>query len=94
MSLQVHMSVLILTSIVLGGCSRDLSSTSTARRSGQSESEDNLAPQDSSTATESASLYTVNTYDPQADPAEDLARTVSLASTRGKRIILQIGGDW
>ncbi|MEZ6103966.1 MAG: hypothetical protein R3E01_33920 [Pirellulaceae bacterium] len=45
-------------------------------------------------ANESAELYSVDKYDPQANAAEDLADTVSLASASGKRIILEIGGNW
>ena len=40
------------------------------------------------------SFYTVDKYDQEASPSADLARTVTLASAQGKRIILEIGGEW
>lgn len=40
------------------------------------------------------SFYTVAQYDPAADPSEDLAATVLAASKDGKRIILEVGGQW
>jgi hypothetical protein len=43
---------------------------------------------------EAHSLYTVADYDPGANPSVDLAATVSQASKSGKRIILEIGGQW
>ena len=33
-------------------------------------------------------------YDPQRDPAADLESTVARAQTEGKRILLEVGGDW
>jgi thioredoxin-related protein len=43
---------------------------------------------------EADSLYTVARYDPQRDPAEDLAKTVRVAQQTNKRILLQVGGEW
>ena len=43
---------------------------------------------------EPGTLYTVADYDPSADPSEDLIATVSQASKSGKRILLEIGGQW
>ena len=39
-------------------------------------------------------VYTVAIYNPEGDPAVDLAMTVKRAQAEGKRIILQVGGDW
>jgi hypothetical protein len=39
-------------------------------------------------------LYTIADYDPGAHPSENLIATVSQASESGKRIILEIGGQW
>lgn len=33
-------------------------------------------------------------YDPQADPEADLARAVGEARASGRRILLEVGGDW
>ncbi len=33
-------------------------------------------------------------YDPAADPAADLARAVGEARSSGRRILLEVGGDW
>ena len=38
--------------------------------------------------------YSVDVYDPSRDPAVDLAATVAQAKASGKRILLQVGGDW
>lgn len=38
--------------------------------------------------------YTVDKYDPARDPAADLATTVEQARSAGKRILVQVGGDW
>jgi hypothetical protein len=42
----------------------------------------------------SGNFYTAAEYDPAADPAQDLADTVAQASLTGKRILLEIGGQW
>lgn len=41
-----------------------------------------------------APIYTVVEYDIERNPARDLAATVEEASISGKRIILEIGGQW
>lgn len=43
---------------------------------------------------EATAIYSVATYDPAADPAADLAATVAQAQKDGRRIILEIGGQW
>lgn len=40
------------------------------------------------------SIYTVSTYDPERNAAQDLADTIQKAKSQGKRIILEIGGQW
>lgn len=40
------------------------------------------------------SIYTVSKYDPKRNAVQDLAATVKKAKPSGKRIILEIGGDW
>ena len=37
-------------------------------------------------------VYSVEKYDPQRDAAEDLKATI--AKAKGKRILMQVGGDW
>ncbi len=39
-------------------------------------------------------VYTVGRYNPEADPAVDLAETIKQAQAEHKRIILQVGGEW
>ena len=39
-------------------------------------------------------VYLVSKYDPQRDPAKDLADAIKLASKQNRHIILQVGGDW
>ncbi|MGD9635481.1 MAG: thioredoxin family protein [Pirellulales bacterium] len=41
-----------------------------------------------------AVTYSVAKYDPARDPAADLAATIDQAQASGKRILLQVGGDW
>ncbi|NNM04557.1 MAG: thioredoxin family protein [Gemmatimonadetes bacterium] len=43
---------------------------------------------------EPASFYTVAEYGVDRDPAEDLKATVERAQAEGKRILIQVGGDW
>ena len=33
-------------------------------------------------------------YDPQADPAQQLAAAIGEATSSGRRIVLEVGGDW
>ena len=40
------------------------------------------------------SLYVVATYDPWRNPFADLDTAVQRAEAEGKRILLEIGGDW
>ncbi len=40
------------------------------------------------------SLYVVGAYDPLRDPAQDLELAVARAQREGKRILLEVGGDW
>ena len=51
-------------------------------------------PASSQTQTETASFYTVAEYDEARDPAADLEATVSRAQKEGKRILLEVGGEW
>jgi len=44
--------------------------------------------------TEDHSFYTVAGYDETADPFEHLELTKERASEEGKRILLQVGGEW
>jgi thiol:disulfide interchange protein len=44
--------------------------------------------------TQSTVTYSVATYDPTRDPVADLAATIDQARSSGKRILLQVGGDW
>src|SRR5207253_5912893 len=41
-----------------------------------------------------ASLYTVDVYDPERKPEEDLKTAVARAKQEKKRLLVQIGGDW
>ena len=41
-----------------------------------------------------AGFYVVAEYDEAGDPALDLATTVTRAQAEGKRILLQVGGEW
>lgn len=44
--------------------------------------------------TVSAPVYSVAKYGPERDAEEDLTMTVRQATQDGKRILLQVGGDW
>lgn len=39
-------------------------------------------------------IYSVETYDPKRDPAADLKLSIEQAKPAGKRILVQVGGDW
>ncbi len=39
-------------------------------------------------------LFLVGVYDPARDPSADLQLAVTKASTEGKRILLDVGGEW
>lgn len=39
-------------------------------------------------------LYEIAVYDPGRDPRADLADTIARARNEGKRIILEVGGEW
>jgi thiol:disulfide interchange protein len=41
-----------------------------------------------------APVYTVDVYDPKRNPEDDLKMTVQRAEAEGKRILIQVGGDW
>jgi thiol:disulfide interchange protein len=38
--------------------------------------------------------YTVDSYDPKRNPADDLKMTAAKAKAGGKRVLIQVGGDW
>jgi thiol:disulfide interchange protein len=40
------------------------------------------------------SFYTVDHYDSEADPAEQLVATLKRAKAENKTVLLQVGGDW
>ncbi len=88
MNLQVHALVVALATIVLCGCSGNLPSST---QHSDATAPPQLSPDSS---TEASSFYTVREYDPKTNPVEHLAKTVSLASASGKRIVLEIGGEW
>lgn len=39
-------------------------------------------------------FYTVDHYDVERSAADDLAATVTRAQAQGKRVLVQVGGDW
>lgn len=45
-------------------------------------------------AQEKKSFYTVDHYDAEADPAEQLVETLKRAKAENKTVLLQVGGDW
>ncbi len=40
------------------------------------------------------SIYVVGVYDPARDPANDLVTAIERATAEGKRILIQVGGEW
>lgn len=82
-----HLSLLItITAVLLIGCSRTEQSTVTTTAEPPS-----VSPVDEAVE---VAFYTVDDYDPARDATADLAMTVEQASADGKRIILEIGGQW
>ena len=95
MNLQVRAIVVALAIIVLCGCTQNPSTTTGRLPSATQQTDVTVVPQQHPPeTTEFSSLHTVDRYDPDASPGADLAKTVSLASASGKRIILEIGGEW
>ncbi|MCA9261526.1 MAG: thioredoxin family protein [Planctomycetales bacterium] len=45
-------------------------------------------------AEDAPEFYTVDHYDPERSPAEDLSATIDRAQQENKRILLQAGGNW
>src|SRR5437762_324161 len=41
-----------------------------------------------------SSSYVVDAYDPKRNPEDDLRTAVEKAKASGKRILVQVGGDW
>ncbi len=41
-----------------------------------------------------ATFYSVSAYDPARDPEKDLGATTQRALAEGKRILLEVGGEW
>ena len=39
-------------------------------------------------------LFTVDHYDPERDATQDLDTTIAMASESGKRILVEVGGQW
>jgi hypothetical protein len=73
--------ILAAVSSLIGGCTEKSRVTATTAPTAISE----VAP---------TSLYAVAEYDAARDPTEDLAETVGKATASGKRIILEVGGEW
>ncbi len=44
--------------------------------------------------TAAAVFYSVSSYDPGRDPQKDLEVTIKRAVAEGKRILLEVGGEW
>lgn len=41
-----------------------------------------------------APIYTVDVYDPERNPADDLKAAVARAKKEKKRVLVQVGGEW
>ena len=81
--------LLLAAAAITGGCGRSSAPTN------NNDPAANESPMLSSESTgRVTSFYTVAKYDPQADPAADLESTVAKATAEGKRIIIEIGGQW
>lgn len=52
------------------------------------------ASQTTTPPTETASYQPVDTFDPQRDPDDDLEAAIAEARRSGKRILVDVGGDW
>ncbi len=88
-------SVLACT-IVIGGCSQSSPSVTNSTTI-HKESPHTEPPKPKGTESVehlTSSFYTVDHYDKTSDPNSDLAETLEIAKTKGKRVLLQVGGDW
>jgi thiol:disulfide interchange protein len=66
--------------VLLAGCGQNTPATNTT--------------QTATPATNAAPYQPVDTFDPRRDPDDDLAAAIAEAQRSGKRILLDIGGDW
>ncbi|HET6569391.1 MAG TPA: thioredoxin family protein [Rhodothermales bacterium] len=53
-----------------------------------------LALAQMASTSDSGPIYSVATYDPARNPAEDLKQTIREAQESHKRILVEVGGDW
>ena len=77
----------VLATIVLSGCNENPTAD-------LPQPDTRPAPSAADSKIESPLIYTVANYDPEVNAEQSLAKTISLASASGKRIILEIGGQW
>jgi len=81
--------------VVSVGCSKTETAANidTTATPAVSESPTKTAPAEAPRS-EKPAFYTVDHYDNERNPADDLATTVTRAKTEKKRILIQVGGDW
>jgi len=80
---------LVVFFCLLGGCG--VESTSTVRVGNESDLPESKSVEDIDENSHE-SVFSVDEYDIKRDPVHDLAATVAQAN--GRRIILDIGGNW
>ena len=78
-------AVVVALAFIAGGCNSRRQEVRDSEESSAATIEDALAGDP---------IYTVKEYDPQRDAATDLATAVATASADGKRILIEIGGQW
>jgi thiol:disulfide interchange protein len=71
---------LAMLCVLIAGCGQNTPATNT--------------PPTATPATNAAPYQPVDTFDPGRDPDDDLAAAIAEAQRSGKRILLDIGGDW
>lgn len=84
-----NLSLLVASVLILSGCGGVAASGSSS-----SETPGEGQTADSGRNPDHDPLYEIAVYDPARDPAADLADTVARAQREGKRIILEVGGEW
>jgi thioredoxin-related protein len=87
---------LVACTVAIGGCSRSSPGTADSTASSEESMLSDASESQETTTTENGdpSFYTVGHYDKASDPAADLTETLEIAKANGKRVILQVGGDW
>ena len=93
MSAWVRSTTMVAFACAVAGCGGEVATTSNSGASskpGSPEAADHAVMDEDN----GGPIFSVNKFDASADPAEDLVATVSMAQKDGRRILIEVGGNW